>query len=163
MSNLSSVWAIIRAFRGLDSRITALEGGGGGGGAQPRTTATITTASLASDASETGHVTLAKSYRLLRVAMDRAARLELYTTDAKRDADAGRAQGTDPTGDHGVVLDVALGGGDYTGILDLDLVPEVLGASLEDAPSTSIPYRVTNLSGSASPVAVTLTYQEIEA
>jgi uncharacterized protein DUF4082 len=77
----------------------------GGSTAPSRQTATITTASLANNAQETGTVTLAKGYRLLRLTTDKAARVRLYSTTAKRDADLARAVGTDPTGDHGVMFD----------------------------------------------------------
>ena len=71
-----------------------------------RQTTTFTTASLAANAGESGTLTLAKGYRLLKLMTTRPARVRLYTTAAKRDADVARPIGTAPTGDHGCLLDL---------------------------------------------------------
>lgn len=131
----------------------------GVGSLPARQEATYTTASLADAAAESGSVTLGKSYRVLRVEADRACRVRLYTTAAKRDADGARAVGADPNGDHGCVLDVVLTGA----MLSLELSPQANGSSGDD-PATSTAYiTVTNLSGGASTVAATLTYLSQEA
>lgn len=116
----------------------------------------LTTASLALNASESGTAALGKSYRLIRVATDRAARVRLYTTMAKRDADAARPVGTDPAGDHGLVMELITGAD-----LDYDLTPEPIGANRESPVTTAAAYRITNLAA-ASTVAVTFTEQVLE-
>lgn len=124
----------------------------------PRATASYTTASLANAASETGTITLAKTYRLLRITTDRAARVRLYTTAAKRTADAARAIGVDPTGDHGVVLDYVT----TASVLAADLSPVPGGANLETSPSSSISLAITN-QGTTGTVTVTFTFLADEA
>lgn len=124
-----------------------------------RTTASITTASLASLAAESGTVTLAKGYRLLQLQTDRPARVRLYTTAAKRDADAARALGANPTaGDHGLMLEVVTA----TGVLTLDLSPTVDGFNGDTTPSSTVYYAVTNLDTATGTVTVTLTWVRTE-
>lgn len=133
--------------------------GGGGGGSSPaavRQDVVLTTASLAQDASESGTVALGKSYRVIRVATDRAARVRLYTTVAKRDADASRAAGVTPTGDHGLVMELVTGAD-----LDFDMNPQALGSNREAVVTTAAAYHITNLAA-VSTVAVTFTEQVLE-
>jgi hypothetical protein len=119
------------------------------GGGSARTTATITTASLAHNATEDSTVVLAAGYRLLQITTDRACRVRLYTTSAKRTADAARSTGVDPTGDHGLMFEfVAVGA-----VTDYDLTPTVDGFC---PAGTSAYYAIENRSGSTSAVEVTL-------
>jgi hypothetical protein len=97
-------------------------------------------------------------YRVLRLATNRAARVRLYTTTAKRDADTARAVGVTPTGDHGLVLDVVT----TSGVLALDLSPTVDGWDAKATPDGAIPIRVTNLDNVTGTVNVTLTYLRTE-
>lgn len=129
-----------------------------GGGLQSRATVTYTTASLATNATETGTVTMAIGYRLLHIATDKAARVQIYSTTAARTADASRPIGTDPTGNHGLMLEYVT----TASVLAADLSPFVDAASMEGTPSTSIPIRVTNLSVSTGTVATTLTWIRTE-
>lgn len=123
-----------------------------------RATAAKTTASLANAARESGTVTLtgAAAFRVYKVAGDRACRVRLYTTTAKRDADASRAIGVDPTGDHGLLMDVVL----TASVLSLELSPIVDGY----LPGTAgtLPITIDNLSGSTGTVTATLTYVRAE-
>ena len=129
-------------------------GGGGGGASSARATAAHSTASLAVNATENAQIAMAKAYRLLRIQTNRPARLRVYTTAAKRTADAGRAVGTDPTGDHGVVLDYVT----TASLLAADLSPAVDGANLEAIPTADIPIAVENRDSGAGVVTVTFTY-----
>lgn len=125
----------------------------------PRQTATKTTASLAADAGESGTIALAKGFRVLHIGTDRAAWVRLYTTPTKRTADVARVITSDPSGDHGVILEVITGGA----LLALDLCdPTPSGFSGETTPSANIAYRIVNKSGATSPVTVTFIYQEQE-
>lgn len=128
--------------------------GGGGGGSPSRTSVTYTTASLADLASETGVVTMAKGYNLLRVVADKACRVEVYANAAYQTADGSRGIGVDPTLDHGVMLDLVMDAAD----LDYALSPTVDGNNLESSPDTNIPITITNRSGSTGAVAVTFHY-----
>jgi hypothetical protein len=122
---------------------------GGGGGLDARGTVQKTTASLANNATENDTVALGKSFLLLKVTADRACRVRLYTTAAYRTADASRPPGTDPTGEHGVIVDLV-----FVGAETLDLGPLVLGTCLESSVTTSIPYAIENRSGSTSTVTI---------
>lgn len=123
-----------------------------------RATATSTTGTLAADATETTAITLRKGYRLYKVETNRPARVRLYATASQRDADVGRARGTDPTGDHGLVLDYVT----TATQLSAALAPAVSGVNMEAVPSTAIPMTVTNLDTVAGTVTVTLTYAPTE-
>lgn len=123
-----------------------------GASAPARQSTGITTTSIADGAMTTGTVTLSKSYRLIRIVTDRPARVRLYTTSAKRDADSPRTAGSMPTGDHGLVVDLVTTSGD----LDWDLSPVVDGSDGKTTPNGSIPYIVTNMSGVTSTVTATL-------
>ena len=118
-----------------------------------RTTTTYTTAALPDGATEVGALTIDKAYRLLRLQVDRACRVRLYATAAQRDADLARPLGVKATGDHGLMLEFAA-----TAALAATLSPMVDGASLETPPGRSVPAAVTNRSGAAGPVTLTLTY-----
>ena len=82
---------------------------------------------------------------------DAAARIRIYATTAHRAADAARAVGTDPTGDHGVELDVNL----TSSILSVTLAPASDIHSFES--DNTLPWRID---GTAT---VTLTYIQTEA
>lgn len=134
-------------------------GPAGADGLQPRATAVKTTAaSLADGATEVGTIAMATGYRVSKIQTDVPARVRLYATAAQRDADVSRAIGTDPTGDHGLLLEYVTTASQLTGTL----TPVVDGYSLESTPSTGIPITITNLSGAAGSVTTTLTYQRTE-
>jgi hypothetical protein len=133
-------------------------GGTTGGTVVPRADVSKTTASLADQASESGTITMATGYRISKIVTSVPARVRLYSTTAKRDADAARAIGEDPTGDHGLMLEYITA----TGLLSAALSPMVDGYSLEATPTKDIPYSITNLSGGSSPVTITLTWQKTE-
>lgn len=124
-----------------------------------RADATYTTASLADAATEVGTVALGKSYRVQKVAADRACRIRLYTTAAKRTADASREVGDDPGDDAGCLLDIVL----TAGLLSLELSPQADGCNGDD-PATGDAYlSLTNLSGGSHTVAATFTHLPQEA
>lgn len=118
---------------------------------------TFTTATLATAAGESGDVTLALGYRIMRIDTTRAARVRFYTTPAKRSADILRTATDDPEGDHGCVVEVLT----TAELLGLDTSPVPQGYSMEDPPSADIAWRVDNL-GAAGPVGVTLLWQPQE-
>lgn len=131
---------------------------GGGSGGEPRTIVTKSTAALADLASENGAIAMATGYRISKLETDVPARVRLYSTATKRNADAARAIGDDPVGDHGLVLEYITS----DTLLSAALSPMVDGYSLEVTPDENIPYRITNLSGGTTPVTVTLTWQKTE-
>lgn len=129
---------------------------GASGAALPRSTVVLTTASLTNNAVEAGTVALAKSFMLMRVQVSAACRVELYATTAHRDADASRPASTPPTlgSQHGVITDLVL---DTADKFDWHMSPEATGSNLEAVPTSSIAYRVTNLSGGTATITVTFT------
>lgn len=123
-----------------------------------RSTATITTASLAVDASESGTVTLTNGYRLLKIITNRPARVRLYTLAAKRDADAARAIGTDPTGDHGLVMETVT----TASLLSIEATPAIDGYDGKTTPDGVIPYHVTNKDSGAGIVTCSFAWLRTE-
>lgn len=123
----------------------------------PRQEASVTTPVLANGATWTGTIALGTAYLLLRIQTSQACRVRLYDTPAHRTADAPRAFGTDPTGDHGLMFDFQSG----PSLLSATLSPSPRGISMEAPPSPAIPISITNRSGSAA-VTVTLTHTTTE-
>ena len=142
----------------VDGNITITASGGGGSGLQSRGTVTGTTGSLADGDEADLDITGFKSYALLTITTDRAARVRLYVSDATRLADASRAEGVDPTSDAGLIAEVITTGADT-----VIISPGAYGFNLESSPTTTIPCRVTNKSGSASTVQVDLNILQLEA
>lgn len=101
--------------------------------------ASATVSSLASGASADFDMSLGAGYRLLEIRTNKKARVRAFATPGDRSADLARALGTDPTGDHGVMLDF---------LTDSDLAwrlsPLVDGANLETTPLNAIPINVRN-------------------
>jgi hypothetical protein len=133
------------------------QSGGGGSSLQSRTTKAGTTGSLADAAQENLDITGFKGYALLKVQTDRAARVRIYTDAASRTADASRAEGSDPAADDGVIAEVITTGADTVLIS-----PGAFGFNNESTPTATIPCRVTNKSGGASTVTVTLHVLQLE-
>ena len=132
--------------------------GGGGSSLQSRTTASGTTASLADNASANLDITGFKSYALLSIETDRAARVILYANAASRTSDASRDELTDPLPDAGVIAEVITAGAET-----VLMSPATIGFNAEATPTTTIYAKVTNKSGSAAAVAVDLTVLQLEA
>ena len=130
-------------------------------GLQAPGSAAYTTALLANGARESGlvlptNIGTAGAFRLYTLTLDHPGRVRLYTSTAKRDADAGRIPGVDPTGAHGVIIDFVA----ITGALG-DTVSPVVYAWLEGAPA-QIPITIDNLSGSATSMTATMTLARTE-
>lgn len=122
----------------------------GGSGSSIREDVTITAATLANNISITGVVNIASRYQLLQITTNYPCRLRLYTATAKRDADVGRAVGTDPTGNHGLMFEFI----SATGLLSADLSPLVDAFS----DTSAVAYSITNLSGATQTISVTLNH-----
>ncbi len=129
-----------------------------GTGTSSRQSTSFSTASLAAGAGASGTVPLAKGWRVVHVSTNRPARVRLYTTAAKREADVSRAVGVAPIGDHGCMFEV-----DTTAaLLTLNLGPQAIGNNMEAVPSAAIAYRVENLDTVTGVVTVTLIWQQEE-
>lgn len=112
-----------------------------------------TTGSLANGAAEQGTFTLssAEVHQGLVMSADKACRVRFYASTAQRTADLSRPISQDPTGDHGLLLEVVFPPGSLSRVLG----PAVtLFASSGFGP---VPVTITNMSGSTGAVTVTLT------
>lgn len=126
-------------------------------GLKSRAALSGTTSSLANNASGNLDISGYKGYALLAIQTDRAAWVRVYTDASARAADASRNQLTDPAPDAGVIAEVIT-----TGAAIVRISPGTIGYNFEGTPTTNIPCAVTNLSGSTSTVAVTLTALQLE-
>lgn len=123
-----------------------------------RATATATTVSLASGASDSSTpIAMSKGFVLYSIQTSRPARVELYSTAAAMSADASRGVGVDPASSAGVILDYVT-----TDNSVHSLSPTVTGSNLESAPSANISMRVTNNDTVTGTVTVTLVWLKLE-
>jgi hypothetical protein len=142
-----------------DVQWVTVTGSGGGGYTPPvRDNVSGTTPVLQPTASIAATAAMGKSYRLYRITTTRPARVRLYATQAYLDADAGRAIGVDPVGDHGLMFEFVT----TASLLTAALSPVVDGVNLESTPSDNIPISITNLDSVAGDVTVSLTYMKTE-
>ena len=128
------------------------------GGLPSRSPPIGATISLADGAEADLDITGFKSYTLMTITTDKAARVRLYVNAATRTADVARAEGIDPTSDAGVIAEVIT-----TGAETVIISPGAIGFNLESSPTTNIPCRVTNKSGSTGTVQVGLDILQLEA
>jgi hypothetical protein len=121
------------------------------------TTITVTTASLAVNAVETGTVALPEGARLKKINPDRACRVRLYLTAAHRTADASRAIGApvNIATDHGLLFEYVA-----TATIDAYLTPSV--DVFQGDGETAIYYSIENRSAGTSTVAVIFDYLRTE-
>lgn len=136
------------------------EQGPAGGAAFIRASVGAVTAVLAPNEVANIAIPLGKSFQLLSVASSHPAWVRLYTTAAKRTADAGRQITQAPQAvEHGVITDDVFSAGN----LSIDYVSRgvfIFGASMESTPSASIPATVVNTGSTTT--AITITYSRIE-
>lgn len=110
-------------------------------------TVTYTTASLANGATETGVIELGTGFTILHFKAVQAARLRAYQSVAHRTADASRAVGVLPSGDHGLIFE-------DDGSAAADYATVVVGGLLAGA--TACPISVTNRSGATRTITIEL-------
>ncbi|TXH48966.1 MAG: hypothetical protein E6Q97_23550 [Desulfurellales bacterium] len=126
------------------------------GSAAIRTDTAYTSASLAASAQESGVISLAKTFMVLSATTNYPARVRLYTDIESRDADAARAIGTDPTGNHGLIMDLV------TTTEDLTWKHLCVAGSVFDE-TTSCPIIVTNLDSVSRSIVATINWIQMEA
>lgn len=118
----------------------------------PRAQTSVTSAITQPSAVSSASMTLARAFRLFRITTSAPCRFRMYTTDAKMGADASRALGVDPTGDHGLILEFA----STPSLLSADLSPTVDGFDGKTPPNGIVPVSITNLGASATTITCTL-------
>jgi hypothetical protein len=115
-----------------------------------------TTASIAADATAELNITGYKAYSLFKITTDAEAWVRVYVDDASRDADSTRSEGEDPTPGGGVISEVRT-----SGAQSILITPGIMGFN-NDSPRTDTIYlAVTNRSGAATTITVTLTALQI--
>lgn len=110
-------------------------------------TVSYTTSSLANGATETATLALGAGFTILHFKAAQAARFRAYQSTAHRTADASRAVGVYPSGDHGLIFE-------DDGSAAADYATVVVGGLL--AGQTECPVSITNRSGSTRTITVEL-------
>jgi hypothetical protein len=120
-----------------------------------RSTNSVTTGTLATNAIATGSVSIANAFDLLEITFSCKARVELYSTAAFQASDAARAWGTLPTAytQNGLCCDVQVTSGSFP--VTWVMSPIAPGFNADVSISTMIYYQITNLDTSQ---AVTITF-----
>ena len=123
-----------------------------------RTTASVTTASLAVNATESDPITMAKIATVLGIQTNYPAWIRLYSSDAARTADASRLSTVYPASGAGIVLDAITS----AGALSIWLDPKSTLAN-HDSPVTATGYlSIKNLDSVARSITLTVTYLPLE-
>lgn len=133
-------------------------GGGGGGTLSTRTTRSVTTGSLANNASANATITGFSAYALLSIQTSAAAWVTVYTSTAARTSDSSRTITDDPVPGSGVLAEVIT-----TGAQTQIFTPAVFGFNDEAIPTTDVYIKVVNRSGSTTAITVTLKLLQLEA
>lgn len=107
-----------------------------------RVWASATAAALASGASAAIDLSGQAGGRLLKLSTNKRARIRVYGDAAAEAADRGRAIGTDPSGDHGVLLDYAMTAQASGGIGRV--APTVDAHNLDDPAANVLRLNITN-------------------
>ena len=123
-----------------------------------RSSYTGTTASLPN--LDTGNLEIAacKTYVLTSVHLNFPGRCRIYTDNYSRSLDAGRSVGTDPAPGSGLIAEVVTISENFA----QKITPFVIGGNLDNPLSNTIYMSVTNESGAARPITVTLTLLSLE-
>jgi hypothetical protein len=130
----------------------------GGSIASPRYTLTTSTnGNINNNQTQNFDLVGYKSYALLKVYTSVAAWVRVYTDSASRTADSGRAITTDPGINAGIVAEVIT-----TTTSTVLIAPATIGFNNETTVTNIIPIAVTNRTGIASAVSVTLTVLQME-
>ena len=130
----------------------------GGGSLPSRTSPSQSTTSIANGISTDIDITGFKGYALYTITTSAAAWVTLYTDNSSRSADNSRTETTDPAPDAGVIAEVIT-----TGAQTVKLSPGTIGYNLEGTPTTNIPVKVRNKSGSTQAITVSVEILQLEA
>lgn len=121
-----------------------------------RTSYVHTSASIALNASDSSTMAVVAGWRALKASTNRPARVRVYATSAQRTADAARAIGTDPTGNHGLLFELVT----TAAQLSYTLSPAVDFSS--DDGTSNFYAAVTNLDTTTGTVVTTYSYIRTE-
>ena len=136
-----------------------ISGGGSGDTLPTRSPKSGSTSTLASGASTDLDISGHKAYHLLKIQVSYPSWVVIYTSDAARQADDSRAEGTDPLPGSGVIAEVSTTTANGATFI---MSPGVFGWSDESTPSTTIPLKVKNKDSQARSINVELTVIQAE-
>jgi hypothetical protein len=125
--------------------------------ASSRTTAVVTTGTLASQEVTGAAVTAAKGYALYSIQVTAGAWVSIYSSALAYSSDSSRAITTDPTPGSGVIAESI-----STTATTTYFTPAVIGFNAETPLNTNMYLRITNNSGSSQQITVTITYLKQE-
>jgi len=123
-----------------------------------RTQKTATTSNLANNATANVFLSGFKGYNLYAITSSHPAWIRLYTSNVARINDYTRTSNNDPTPDIGVVAEVITVNTNQT----VELSPAVVGYNNDSPITPSIPMTITNLSGGANVITVSVTLLQTE-
>lgn len=129
-----------------------------GSGLSSRITSSANTNPIANLDYDLISFTAFKSYSLMKIETDVAARVILYCDDVSRTADLSRSEGTNPTPGSGVIIEIIT-----TAAQTVLITPAVFGFNNDATPDSVIYAKVVNKSGVTQEVNVTLTLLQLEA
>ena len=121
-----------------------------------RSVVSYTTASLASNAYETGSFTAPKSHNVLRLVTNYECRVRVYLSSAQRDADIGRSSNIDPSGNHGLVFEIIT----TPTMLTIDLSP--IASSSNPTGGTTFYITINNTALTTRSLTATMTLLSVE-
>lgn len=122
-----------------------------------RTPFSVSTGSLAPNASVNIELPSFRSYALLSATINAACWLRLYTDADSRTADLNRTINVDPLAGSGVVAEIITAGNET-----VKMTPFVIGGNLSTVTSNNIFMRATNLSGSTININIELNLIRLE-
>lgn len=126
------------------------------------TSSTLTMSNIASGATGTGAIALAKSYLFLKVEATYDFWITFYTDAASRSADSSRTLGTDPLAGSGVIAEIVTAGYQSSPVTIL-MTPTVFGFNNDSTPGDNVYVKVENLAQTTQTCDVTVTYLRLEA
>jgi hypothetical protein len=144
-----NTWKRIANYEELGQQLVSLSS---------RITVSGTTVVLSNNASSFIEVTGFKTYSILKVQSNIAARIILYTDSDSRTADFSRPEGQAPAAGSGVIAEIIT-----TGPQTQIMSPALIGWNNDSTPGSNIYMKVVNKSGSSNTVTVSLTLLQLEA
>lgn len=125
---------------------------------QTRTIFSATTQSFSNLDTVSIDLDIFQSYAILLIQLSHPSRCRIYTDNTSRANDAPRSIGSDPTPGSGLIVEVVSAVNDHV----QKITPFVIGGNLDSPPSAKSYMSITNLSGSARVIVVSLTVLRLE-
>jgi hypothetical protein len=117
----------------------------------------ISSSVLVAGTSENLTIAAYKSYVLMSITTSAAAWVRIYSDAVSRDADISRNIGTDPVAGTGIIAEIIT-----TSNMQQKITPFVYGGNLDTPANNNMYIRVTNLSGSATSINISVKLTRLE-